>query len=89
MHCGHTQSQEEGRFGGQWHEINYATKRINAVDPPDTPLSVFERCCGLLVPLYVPRAAEEVFFGKDGVSTATGIEMSTASTSYYVHRPYS
>ncbi len=74
----HRQHQEAGRFGNQWHTLNAATTRINAVDPPETPLSVFERCCGLLVPLYAARATEEVFYGKEGVTTSTSTELSTA-----------
>lgn len=72
-------TQEAGRFGNQWHQLNATTHRVNAVDPAEKPLSVFERCCGLLVPLYAARATEEVFYGKEGVTTSTSTELSTAS----------
>ena len=39
------------------------------------PLAPYEMLCGLLVPLYVPRAAEEVLYGRRGVTLQTSREV--------------
>ena len=41
----------------------------------DRPLTAFEVCCGLLVPLYVGRALEEAYFGKDARTLMTSDEV--------------
>ena len=43
----------------------------------DRPLTPFEVCCGLLVPLYVGRALEEAYFGKDARTLMTSDEVSS------------
>lgn len=45
----------------------------------DRPLTQFELVCELMVPLYVPRACEEIIYGKDGVSLSTSKEVSAAA----------
>ena len=39
------------------------------------PLAPYEMLCGLLVPLYVPRATEEVLYGRRGVTLQTSREV--------------
>ena len=76
--------QEFGRNGDQWHRL-YAgmppgsseAPRVNAVDVSE-PLAPYEMMCGLLVPLYAPRAAEEVLFGRRGVTLQTAREVRAA-----------
>lgn len=70
--------QESGRFGDQWHQL-YAgfpsgPTKINAVELKE-PLAPFEMLCGLLVPLYVARATEEVLYGRRGVTLQTSREV--------------
>ena len=43
------------------------------------PLAPYEMLCGLLVPLYVPRATEEVLYGRGGVTLQTSREVTTES----------
>lgn len=74
-------AQEFGRNGDQWHRL-YAgmppgsaeAPKVNAVDLTE-PLAPYEMMCGLLVPLYAPRAAEEVLFGRRGVTLQTAREV--------------
>lgn len=71
--------QEFGKFGDQWHQLNHSPTKVNAVAPMSgEPLTTFELCCGLLVPLYAARATEEVLFGKQGVTLGTSKEVSRA-----------
>ncbi len=51
---------------------------MNAVEM-SKPLAPYEMLCGLLVPLYVPRATEEVLYGRRGVTLQTSREV-TGST---------
>lgn len=44
--------------------------KVNAV-PKGEVYSTYEVNCGFLVPLLAPRAAEEVLFGKEGVTLST------------------
>ena len=48
----------------------YSNVGSNAVQRSE-PLSEYSRLCALLVPLCMPRAVEEVFFGPAQVSLAT------------------
>lgn len=79
---GHTtrilfQRQEFGREGGTWHALATPEGATNAVKL-DKPLSQLEVACGLLTPLYVARACEEVLYGRDSVSLSTSKEVSRA-----------
>lgn len=47
----------------------------NAVELTE-PLSPYETMSGLLVPLYAARAAEEAFYGPEGVTLSTSSEVS-------------
>ena len=47
---------------------------MNAVEMSE-PLAPYEMLCGLLVPLYVPRATEEVLYGRRGVTLQTSREV--------------
>lgn len=42
----------------------------------EEPISSYEMCRGLLVPMYAPRATEEVLYGKQGTSLRTAIGVS-------------
>ncbi len=67
-------AQEVGKHGGDWHRLYTGVEKVNAV-PAGKPLSHYEMACGLLVPLYVPRATEEVLFGAMGVTLQTAREV--------------
>ena len=69
--------QEFGLHGEDWHKLytpDVGRAKVNAVQLAD-PLTTFEMLCGLLVPLYVPRIAEEVLIGPDDVSLSTAHEV--------------
>lgn len=70
--------QEFGKHGDEWHRL-YAgypsgVYKVNAVEMTE-PLAPYEMLCGLLVPLYVPRVTEEVFYGRRGVTLQTSREV--------------
>lgn len=67
-------AQEYGQAGDQYHELYSGSRRINAV-PEGEPLAPYEMLCGLLVPLYTARAAEEVFYGRGAVTLSTAKEV--------------
>jgi hypothetical protein len=67
-------AQEVGKHGGDWHRLYTGVEKVNAV-PAGKPLSHYEMASGLLVPLYVPRATEEVLFGAMGVTLQTAREV--------------
>jgi hypothetical protein len=70
-------------YGDQWHRL-YAGMpdgsgvHVNAVNL-DEPLAPYEMLCGLLVPLYAARAAEEVLYGRRGVTLQTAREVRARS----------
>ncbi|KAI7840859.1 hypothetical protein COHA_005451 [Chlorella ohadii] len=68
---------EFGREGGTWHALATPEGATNAVQL-DKPLSQLEVACGLLTPLYVARACEEVLYGRESVSLSTSKEVSRA-----------
>ena len=67
--------QEWGRGSSAWSSL-IQPGRHSAVTL-DRPLTAFEVCCGLLVPLYVGRALEEAYFGKDARTLMTSDEVSS------------
>lgn len=69
--------QEPRGDGGTWHLLAKTGAKINAVKI-DRPLSPYELCCSLISPLYVPRCAEEIFFGAEGATLLTAKEVSKA-----------
>ena len=79
-------SQEFGKHGDEYHRL-YAgypsgAYKVNAVELTE-PLAPYEMLCGLLVPLYVPRATEEVLYGRRGVTLQTSREVTgSASTGH-------
>lgn len=68
---------EFGKDGDQYHSLLYSRARVNAVQLSE-PISTFDLCCALLVPMYVPRAVEEVLFGPKAVSMSTSREIAKA-----------
>ncbi|KAK9845418.1 hypothetical protein WJX81_006080 [Elliptochloris bilobata] len=71
------QPQEFGSAGDEYHALYSGTARVNAV-PDGVPLAPYEMLCGLLVPLYAGRAAEEAYYGRRGVTLSTSKEVSRA-----------
>lgn len=69
--------QEPRGDGGTWHLLAQVGAEINAVKI-DKPLSPYELCSSLISPLYVPRCAEEIFFGAEGATLLTAKEVSKA-----------
>ena len=67
--------QEWGKRGTAWASL-IQPGRHSAITL-DRPLTPFEVCCGLLVPLYVGRALEEAYFGKDARTLMTSDEVSS------------
>ena len=65
--------QEWGKRSSAWASL-IQPGRHSAVTL-DRPLTAFEVCCGLLVPLYVGRALEEAYFGKDARTLMTSDEV--------------
>ena len=51
---------------------------MNAVELTE-PLAPYEMLCGLLVPLYVPRATEEVLYGRRGATLQTSREVTRSA----------
>ena len=83
--------QEFGLHGEDWHKLytpDVGRAKVNAVQLAD-PLTTFEMLCGLLVPLYVPRIAEEVLIGPDDVSLSTAHEVCHNSPSLGLPDVYS
>ncbi len=69
--------------GDQYHMLSSGVRRVNAV-PEGEPLAPYEMLCGLLVPLYAARAAEEAFYGRRGVTLSTSKE--ARRRPLYLHR---
>lgn len=69
--------QEPRSDGGTWHLLAAEGVHVNAVTI-DRPMSVYDLCCGLITPLYVPRCTEEILFGEEGVSLLTAKEVAKA-----------
>ena len=66
--------QEFGSAGDEFHELYAGTGRVNAV-PEGAPVAPYEMLCGLLVPLYAGRAAEEAYYGRRAVTLSTAKEV--------------
>ena len=66
--------QEFGSAGDEFHELYAGTGRVNAVREGE-PVAPYEMLCGLLVPLYAARAAEEAFYGRRAVTLSTAKEV--------------
>uniref|UniRef100_A0A1D2AAW6 AAA+ ATPase domain-containing protein n=1 Tax=Auxenochlorella protothecoides TaxID=3075 RepID=A0A1D2AAW6_AUXPR len=72
------EAQDIGRDGGTFLGLTARGRRTNAV-VIEEEMSAFDVACGLLVPLYAARVAEEEIFGPDGASLSTGRELGLAS----------
>lgn len=56
----------------------YQPGKVNAVELKE-PLSEYELMTGLLLPLYAGRAAEEMFYGPQGITLSTASEVTFLS----------
>ena len=67
--------QEYGTEGDQWHRLFYEADKVDDPRAGRGPMSTFDFCCGLLVPLYAARATELILFGREGATLATAKEV--------------
>lgn len=72
--------QDMGRDGGTYLSLvrGETIHRVNAVKLDAEP-SAFDLACGLMVPLYVARAAEVALWGEEAASLSTGREIGLAT----------
>lgn len=58
--------------------LSTGAEQVNCIEKGEV-YSTYEVNCGFLVPLLVPRAAEEVLFGKEGVTLQTSAAVRSLS----------